>query len=282
MNNPTSKSPNPDPQPPTPSSQPLIPDSQVKWDRRNGTLVITMRRGKANALNLDLVEQLNTAMDQAARDGTIRGVVLGSDSPGFFSGGFDAREVFQYDRETMALFFCRFMDLYESLYLLPKPTVAAVSGHAFGGGAILAITCDLRVFARGQFGFAFSEINLGLTLPPEVERMAACAVGFQHARSMILTGDPLDPARALEIGLAHALLDPDAVLDGAIARCGALAQKPLAAYAATKQSLRRLAGGSAKGNDKSVLNDFLALWFSDEAASRRQVLLDSLNNPGKQ
>jgi enoyl-CoA hydratase len=251
----------------------------IRCEKHDGVQSVLMARGKVNALNLPMVEELIAAIEEGARDDTILGVVLGSDCPGFFSCGFDVKEVFRYDRETMILFFSRFIDLYESLYLLPKPTVAAVSGHAFAGGAILSLACDCRILAQGDFGFALNEVNLGLLTPPGVIRMAIGAAGFNHARAILLGGEPVGPTRALEIGLAHSLAEAGAVLKEALTLCAALAQKPAAAFAAIKLSFRELAGHSAFGEDKRILSDFVEYWFSPEAELRKQTLLDSLRSP---
>jgi enoyl-CoA hydratase/carnithine racemase len=256
--------------------------AEIRCERQEGILVVTMMRGKANSLNLVMIEELNSAVDEAAREETILGLVLASDRPRFFSSGFDAKEVFRYDRETMILFFSRFIDLYESLFLLPKPVVAAVSGHAYAGGAVLAISCDLRILAKGNFGFALNEINLGIVLPPGIIRMAVSAAGINRAREMLLCGDPLTPSRALEIGLAHSLVEPEAVLETAILRCRELARKPGAAFAAIKHSLRELTDHSMTGDDKRVLGSFIEQWFSEEAESRKQALLKSLVTPAKE
>src|SRR5580704_10330121 len=148
----------------------------IKSERDGNLLILTISRGKANALNYPLVEELHTAVAAAALDDSVRGLVLASDRPRFFSTGFDIREVFLYDRDAMARFFGLFIDLYETLYSFPKPVVAALSGHTFAGGAILAIACDFRIMAEGEFGFALNEINLGLAVTPTIRRMLADAV----------------------------------------------------------------------------------------------------------
>src|SRR5215208_3927772 len=103
----------------------------IKIEINDGLLIATMSRGKANALNGAMVEELNRAFEDAENNESVRGVVLASDRAKFFSGGFDVSEVFQYDRETMTEFFGRFIDLYERMISLPKPVVAAVHGHEF-------------------------------------------------------------------------------------------------------------------------------------------------------
>jgi enoyl-CoA hydratase/carnithine racemase len=249
----------------------------IQCERTGVLLAVKLRRGKANALNASMVEELNVAVEDATRDDQIRGVVLASDAPNFFCGGFDINEVFHYDRETMTLFFARFIDLYETLHLLPKPVVAAVSGHAVAGGAILALSCDTRILARGPYRFALNEINLGVVLPPGIIRMVLGAVSQGIARDLLLSGDAISPERALEAGIAREIVEPAAVQERALAVCFDLANKPQKAFAAFKQTLRDLAGHSSSGGDRNALESFINQWFSDESRSRRKVLVADLS-----
>jgi len=241
-------------------------------ERDENLLILSLARGKANALNYALVDELCTAVSAAAADGSVRGLVLGSDRPRFFSSGFDIREVFQYDREQMASFFGRFIDLYESLYRFPKPVVAALSGHTFAGGAILAIACDFRIMAMGDFGFALNEVNLGLALSPGIRRMLVSAVGVARGREVLLFGEPLSPVRAHEIGLVRELAPADQVRGRAIACARFLAAKPPVAYREIKRSLRESMGADDAPGDRATLAQFLDMWFSEEAREcRREV-----------
>lgn len=243
---------------------------------RNGELlIITLARGKANPLNAAMVEELINAFGTATSEG-IRGVVLASDRPKFFSSGFDVSEVFQYDRERMARFFGRFIDLYEGMLRLPKPVVAAVSGHAFAAGAVLALACDARVMAEGEFGFALNEVNLGVVVPPGFVRMAIAAVGVRNAREVILEGKTLTAARALEMGLADTVAKPEAVVEQAIARARELAGKPPLAFGANKQLFLEASGHSAAASDHLTLSQFIEHWFSAEAMQHKQALIQSM------
>ena len=85
----------------------------IETENREGLLIVTMSRGKANALNADLVNELTGAVTVAKGD-DVRGVVLASGCPNFFSAGFDVKEVFAYDRETMTTYFGSYMNLYET------------------------------------------------------------------------------------------------------------------------------------------------------------------------
>jgi Delta3-Delta2-enoyl-CoA isomerase len=242
----------------------------IRWERDGELAVVTMARGKANALNAAMMDELLEAVAQAAADESVRGVVLASDRPRFFSAGFDVREVFGYDRPQMAEFFGRFTRLYESLRALPKPVVGALSGHTFAGGSILALACDLRVMARGPYGFAVNEINLGLVLSPEISRMLTEAVGVGRARELLLSGDPVTPERAYEIGLVHELADEGAVRDRAVARARSLAAKPPMALGIMKAGLR------GRRSEPADVGRFVDLWFSEEATDARRRVVEKL------
>jgi 3,2-trans-enoyl-CoA isomerase len=248
----------------------------IQCEHDNGLLIVSLARGKANALNHALVEELNTAVAGAAADPSVRGVVLGSANPRFFSSGFDVREVFAYDRDGMAAFFGRFIDLYESLYRFPKPLVAALGGHTFAGGAILAIACDVRIMADGDFGFALNEIDLGMAVSPGIRRMLVGAVGIARAREILLFGERISPARALEIGLVRELAPAGEVRGRAIACARLLASKPPAAYREIKRSLREFGGADEAPGDRSTLGRFLDMWFSAEAQECRRVAASRL------
>jgi enoyl-CoA hydratase/carnithine racemase len=250
--------------------------NHIRTETDDRLLIITMARGKANALNAEMVEEMNATIASAASEDQVRGVVIASDRPRFFSGGFDAMEVFQYDRETMTEFFGRFIDLYEGLVNLPKPVVASVSGHAFAGGAVLALASDARVMARGPFGFALNEINLGLALPPGMIRMAAAAVGARCAREMVLEGVTFTPQQSLDAGLASELADSEAVLEQAVERARELAAKPPLTFATIKRSLNEVTGRIAPDGDRAHLSAFIEHWFSAESKHHRQTLIESL------
>jgi enoyl-CoA hydratase/carnithine racemase len=240
---------------------------------RDGSLsVLTLARGKANALNYAMIEELCGAVTAAAADDSVRGLVLASDRPRFFSSGFDIREVFAYDREGMTTFFGRFIDLYESLYRFPKPVVAALSGHTVAGGAILAIACDVRIMAEGDYGFALNEINLGLAVSPTMCRMLTDAVGLTYGREIMLFGEPLTPARAREIGLVRELAPAEQVRGRAIVCARFLAAKPPAAYREMKHALRESGGREDTHTDRATLSRFLDMWFSAEAQEARHAL----------
>jgi len=244
----------------------------IRCEELDQILVLRLARGKANALVASIVENLNAVIDEAARDSGVRGLVLASDCPGFFCAGFDIHEVCEYDRNSMTLFCARFIDLYESIYLLPKPVVAAISGHAYAGGAMLAVAADVRIMAGEGADFAFNEIDLGMMLPPGFIRMLMGVVGPGASREMVLSGAPLGPERAFGIGLVRELVDAPRVQQRAVEVCRSLAQKPAAAFVSNKRALREVLGRPACDSDRVYLQEIIDHWFSPELEERKQAL----------
>src|SRR5262245_41558021 len=136
----------------------------IRSERVAEIAVVHLARNRANALNEELVAELAAALDQAAADAQVRALVLASDAPDMFSAGFDVREVFAYDRPRMSTFFGSFVRSFERLRTLPKPVVCALNGHAFAGGAILALAADFRVMAERAV-VSVNEVDLAVCLP---------------------------------------------------------------------------------------------------------------------
>ena len=118
---------------------------------QEGILVITLSRGKANALNCEMVDELQQALNHALGDDRTHGVVITSGTPKMFCGGFDVQEVFNYPPDKLERYMARFIRLFDTLRCLPKPTVAGMNGHSYAGGSILALACDERIMAEGGF-----------------------------------------------------------------------------------------------------------------------------------
>jgi Delta3-Delta2-enoyl-CoA isomerase len=238
--------------------------------------ILTLCRGKANAFNGPMIEELIESISEAESDDRVRALIFATAAPGFFSAGFDVEEVFAYDRPTMRHFFGRFLHFYDRLLRLRKPVLAALSGHTYAGGAFLALACDLRVMAEGDYGFAVNEINFGAVLPATLHLALINTVGPREATRMILTGNSVKPSRALQTGLVDEVVPQEQVLPTALKHAHKLAQKPPGAFAFTKRALQRDLGYPEQPDAHEPLDEFVAQWFSPECTERRQALIASL------
>ena len=131
----------------------------VQFETTGAVAVITMNRPKANPLNLQFLREMLEAFALAEADEDVRSVLFTSSVPRFFSAGFDATEVFSYDRQQMNEFLDHFGRLIRKILNFPKPVIAALPGHTVAGGAILALCCDFRLMADGDYRIAMNEIE---------------------------------------------------------------------------------------------------------------------------
>jgi enoyl-CoA hydratase len=231
-----------------------------------------LSRGRANALNDALLAALSDAIEQAAHDSSVRALVLASDSPQLFCAGFDVQEVFTYDRPRMSTFFARFVRTFERLRTLPKPVVCALAGHAFAGGAILALAADLRVMAE-QALLAVNEVDLAVSLPaPMIAALGACATP-ELARCMLLGAEEVTAARARAGGLVSEALPAGDVLARAMDRARWLGRKPVEAFRVHKQALDPLQG---RAISQVEIDQTIDAWYGEEAIARRRVLTERL------
>lgn len=239
----------------------------VKFETSGTVAVITMNRPKANPLNRQMLGELLEAFQLAAVDGNIRAVLFTSAVPRFFSAGFDAMEVFSYEKEQMRDFLGAFGRLISIVLNFPKPVIGALPGHAVAGGAILALGCDFRVMAEGDYRFAMNEIDVGVVLPHGLFRMLTAAAGVPVARRMILAGEALSPAKALEAGLVAQVVPEAQIPATGMALAQFLSAKPPATFAALKKIILETTGVAGAAFEPDV-----EPWFTDEALAQKEKI----------
>jgi 3,2-trans-enoyl-CoA isomerase len=247
----------------------------IRYELDGEVAILTMQRGKSNPLNQAMVGELLAAVDQATADPAVKALVLSSDRPRFFSPGFDVTEVFAYSREQIGQFLNQFALLMDHLQWTSKPTVAALSGHTYAGGALLALCTDFRLMADSpDYGFALTEVNIGVRLPVSVFLLMASAAGIPLARRAFLTGDPIRPHEGLATGLFHSL-HPEAEVRGqAIRLAHHLATKPPATYAAIKEKTLTAAGLTRLDSTTNWIDP--DAWFTPEAEQMKRQLAEKL------
>ncbi len=203
--------------------------------------VITLNRpDRRNALSRELVIALTDAFQRARDDAAARCVILTGTGAAFCAGMDLAELADTINLASKAIVWedaLKLAKLYDLIYTLPKPTIAAVNGAAVAGGAGLVTVCDLAV--------AIPEARLGY---PEVRRGLVAAmvmvhllrhVGERTARYLLLTGELIDAAEACRTGLINAVAPADKLMELAHAWAVALAEGGPQALATTKQLLHR-------------------------------------------
>lgn len=216
---------------------------RIRVEREGGVAVVTIDRPEAkNALTLAMWRRLADAFENLAADETTRATVL-TGAGGAFSAGADIKEFAQVrDTPADAEIYAEAVErANRAVSGAPAPTLAAVSGPAFGGGCGLALCCDLR-FADARARFAIPAARLGIVYGVEETRALVEAVGLAQAREILFTAAPVDAERAVEIGLARGPVAPDALAAAKAAAAQIAENAPLSVRGA-KRALTLLTRG---------------------------------------
>ncbi len=208
--------------------------AHVTYESRDNIAVLRMDDGKANALSYEMMDALDEALSRAEREASA--VVL-TGRPGKFCAGFDLKLMMAGVDQARALV-SRGAELLLRLYGLPLPLVVASTGHALAGGALVVLTGDVRVSARGPYRIGLNEVQIGMPVPVLAMELARDRLDPRHLAKSTLFATVVDPEGAIAAGYVDELADEAALLDTAVARAQQLAQLPRDAYAKTKQTLR--------------------------------------------
>ncbi len=214
----------------------------VLYEVRSGAAVLTLNRpDRRNALSRALIAAIDDALIRATDDNDVRAVILTGNGR-VFCAGMDLAEL----QESLsagtedapvwddALQLAR---VYDRLYRLPKPTVAAVNGSAVAGGAGLVSVCDLAVSVP-EAKFGYPEVRRGLVAAMVMPHLLR-HVGERMARYLLLTGELIDADAALQCGFVNAVVAEEKLLETALGWTRSLAEGGPQALARTKELLAR-------------------------------------------
>ena len=210
-------------------------DQVVSYQKRGTVGWITLDDGGPNTINQAVFDGFAAALDAAEADCVDALVIAGRE--GFFSAGMDLKWMPTLSSEDLAEVAPNLCRLALRIFMFPRPVVAACTGHAIAGGAILLLSCDRSVGAEGDFKFGLNEVAIGLPFGGFALELAQAHLS-PKANFGLLNGDLFDTETALDVGFLDQLVPADQVM----ARAGEIAErvaelKPFA-YTATKQSLR--------------------------------------------
>lgn len=155
-----------------------------------------------------------------------------------FSAGVDLVRVVDGGAAYVRVFLPSVNRMFETLFSFPKPVVAAVNGHAIAGGCIMTCAADYRMMAREPGRIGIPELLVGVPFPVVPLEIMRFAAPPQHLQALAYRGVTLQADAALQQGLVDVVVEPDWLLDEAVAVAGLLAAIAPAAFALTKRQLR--------------------------------------------
>jgi enoyl-CoA hydratase/carnithine racemase len=248
--------------------------SMIAVDYQDTVAIVRLSRGVTNVLDLELVNELGELLERIEHDASASALVLGSGNEKFFSIGFDIPNLFGLSRRDFETFFAEFNRVCLKLYTLPKPTAAAITGHAVAGGCILALCCDYRLIAEGKKLMGLNEIKLGVPVPYLADCVLQSIVGTRYARDMMDTGEFYAPADALRMGLVDAVLLVGDVLPKAVEKARLLGAWTPSAFALIKRNRVEQIERRVLAQREEMERLFVDCWYSDEARQRLKEAMD--------
>jgi enoyl-CoA hydratase/carnithine racemase len=235
---------------------------------------LRLARPPANALDPGLVAALRAALESAPGQGA-RAIVI-SGRPRMFSAGLDVPALLPLDRPAMSAFLRDFFGLMRALAASPVPLVAAITGHAPAGGAVISVFCDHRVMAEGGFRIGLNEVQVGLSLPAVIHGALERVVGVRQAERLATRGLMVEAAEARAIGLVDELAPVEAVVDRALEAARGLLALPPRAMARTRELCRRPLVEAFDARQEATFERFVDEWFSDETRAAMRALAERL------
>jgi enoyl-CoA hydratase/carnithine racemase len=231
--------------------------------------VLQLNRPPANALSPELIVALKNAIEAAPIDGA-RAIVLAG-MPGMFSAGLDVPMLVTLDRVAIAQTWRDFYGLMRSLACSSIPVAAAITGHGPAGGTVLALFCDWRCMAEGNWKMGFNEVQVGIPLPPVILSALRRQAGARQAERLGTGGLVISGAEAAKLGLVDELVPLERVVGRAVDWCESLLALPEKAMSTTRRRTRADLACLFDDFEKE-LEDVTAHWWSDEAQTVLRTL----------
>jgi enoyl-CoA hydratase/carnithine racemase len=198
----------------------------VRLEKQGSIGHVVLDRPPANSYDRSFMEELGAVADDAARDDSIKAVVVRSANERFFSAGADVSVFAKSDMDTQSAFVVCANESIAKFEQMPKVVVAAINGHCLGGGLEIALCCDFRIAAEGAYRIGLPEVTLGLLPGTGGTQRLPRLIGRQKALDFMLRGTTMPPRDALAAGIVDEVVPAGELLDRATERARAYASGP--------------------------------------------------------
>jgi len=228
----------------------------VTFSTDGGIGTITLDKPPANSYDVVFIEELGDAVRAAADDDGVKVVALRSASERFFSAGADVKAFNENTVEANMEMIRLSHETLSSIATIPKIFIAEINAHALGGGLEIALACDLRFAAEGEFMLGTPEVTLGVLPGNGGTQRLSRLIGWSRALELMVTGRTVTPAEALELGIVNTLFPADELRDK------------------TLEYAHGLAAGATKaiGNIKLAVHEGLAAGLEDGLERERELV----------
>lgn len=211
----------------------------VEYSREGNVGYVTLDKPPANSYDLAFMEELGESIQAAAGDDGARAVVFRSSSEKFFSAGADIKAFNQNPSEKNMDMIRTAHENLASIAEVPKIFIAQIGATALGGGLEMALACDLRFGAEGEYKLGLPEATLGLLPGNGGTQRLPRLIGANKALELMITGRMISPAEAHEMGILDRVFPAEGLEDETLKYAEKLASGAVGAIGAIKLAVHR-------------------------------------------
>ena len=228
----------------------------VSFSAEGGIGTILLDKPPANSYDLAYIQELGAAVDEVARDDDVKVAIVRSASEKFFSAGADIKAFVAGSVEQNMEMIETSHRILSSIATVPKVFIAAINGHALGGGLEIPLACDLRFAAEGEYRLGVPEVTLGLLPGNGGTQRLPRLIGWSRALELMVTGRTVSPREAHELGIVNQLFPAEQLQEG------------------TLEFARKLAAGATKaiGNIKLAVHRGIDVDLESGLAIERELV----------
>lgn len=250
----------------------------IEVAQRGRVAIMTLRRGKANALDSELCQAIVGRFEEL--NASTAGAVVLTGEGKIFSAGVDLVRAVEGGAPYLREFLPLLSKALETVFFHPRPVVAALNGHAIAGGCVLACAADRRLMARDSGTVGIPELRVGVAFPAvafEIMRFVTAPHVFEDT---VFGGATFPPEAARERGFLHEIVAPGELLDRAVAAAEALAAFSPAAFAVAKMQSRKRVEDTLQRSGESVDAAVREIWTNPDTAMRmRDYIAKTFKKP---
>lgn len=247
----------------------------IKVTVKERVAIITLNRGRSNAMNSEMITELNDMFRNIESDSNISGVIVTGQEQ-FFSAGLDLIELYNYNEAEASAFWHLFLEFVATITAFRKPFVAAINGHSPAGGCVIALAADYRVMAEGKSIIGLNEVPVGIIVPNSIFKLYAFWLGQASAARSLLDGRLFLPEEALAEGLVDEVVNPAGILTAADRRVRKYMAMERNTWEQSKLNIRSELIDASKADHTEELELMLRQWWSPTTRSILKTIIDNL------
>jgi enoyl-CoA hydratase len=237
-----------------------VPPIEITFD--DEIAIMRIEHGPVNALDAELLSALGDSLEAVERSPAKAVVVTGTGAA--FSAGADLLRLLDEGSGYVEKARPHADRVFERMFLISRPMVAAINGHAIAGGCVLALACDHRITVPGDHRVGLAELRVGVPFPVWALETVRFAVAPPQLQRLIYSGRLTTPEEALALGLVDEIVPADQLIDRSIEVARRLASIPAATFALTKRTLREPFAERARRTG-GIDDEGMVIWASAEA-----------------